>query len=100
MTERLLLVVLTLALVGCAMALVTAQQRARNAFVDLERAQTRERELVADGDRLRIDLGRLSQPAAIESAAREQGLRPLDPTRAVLLPLSVPSPSSSREGAR
>ncbi len=100
MTERLLLVVLTLALVLCAMGLVTAQQRARNAFVDLERAQTRERELVAEGDRLRIDLGRASQPAAIESAARQQGLRPLDPARAVLLPLVLPpasSSSSSRE---
>lgn len=96
MRARLLLSALVLVLVACAMALVTSQQRARNAFVDLERAQSRERELVAEGDRLRIDLGRLSQPAAIEAAARQQGLRPLDPARTVLLPVSVAQAMESK----
>ena len=89
MSTRLLVVLFTALLVACAMGLVTAQHRARGAFVDLERAQQRARELVAEGDRLRIELGRVAQPAAIEAAAREMGLRPLDTSRAVLLPAAA-----------
>ena len=89
MSMRLLVVLFTALLVACAMGLVTAQHRARGAFVDLERAQQRARELTAEGDRLRIELGRIAQPAAIEAAAREMGLRPLDPSRAVLLPAAA-----------
>lgn len=91
MSGRALWAVLVMILVACALSLVTAQQRARNAFIDLERAQTRERDLTAEGDRLRIELGRLSQPAAIESAARGQGLRPLEPANTVLLPVTLPA---------
>lgn len=88
-------VVLTAALVASALGLVTAQQRARNAFIDLERAQRQERQLQAEADRLRIELGRLAQPAAIEAAARGQGLRPMDPARTVLLRESAPASTST-----
>ena len=91
MTARVLATVLALLLVASAMALVTAQHRARSAFVDLERAQQRGRELAAEGDRLRIELGRVAQPAAIEAAARDMGMRPLDPARTVLLPSTAPA---------
>lgn len=90
MSARVLVVLFAVLLVASAMGLVTAQHRARSAFVDLEREQQRARELTADSDRLRIELGRVAQPAAIEAAAREMGLRPLDPARTVLLPASAP----------
>ena len=96
MTLRVFAVLFAVLLVGSAMGLVTAQHRARSAFVDLERAQQRSRELVAEGDRLRIELGRVAQPAAIDAAARAMGLRPLEPTRTVLLPAS-PLPTESKK---
>ncbi|HRK56345.1 MAG TPA: cell division protein FtsL [Burkholderiaceae bacterium] len=89
MSVRIGLVLLAAALVLCALALVTAQQQARNAFIDLERARSQQRQLQAQGDRLRIELERLAQPAAIEAAARRLGLEPLDPARTVLLPLRM-----------
>jgi len=84
-----------LLLVACAIALVSAQFRARTAFVDLERAQWQGRELVAEGDRLRIALQSAAQPAAIEAAARTLGLGTLAPERTVVLPIrAVPYTSS------
>lgn len=100
MTGRALWAVLVMLLVACALSLVTSQQRARNTFIDLERAQTRERDLSAEGDRLRIELGRLSQPAAIESAARHQGLRPLEPAQTVLLPVKMSGAAASTTEAK
>lgn len=90
MSARLWAVLCAVALVVCAMALVTSQHRARSLFIDLERAQQRARELAAEGDRLRIELGRAGQPAAIEAAARDMGMRPLEPARTVLIPVPVP----------
>lgn len=89
MSGRIAFVVSAMALVACALALVTAQQQARNAFIDLERARGQHRQLLAQGDRLRIELERLAQPSAIEAAARRMGLRALDPARTVLLPVRV-----------
>jgi cell division protein FtsL len=86
MNARFAAVVLGALVVASAMGLVTAQHRARTAFVDLEQAQHSSRELAAEGDRLRIELGRVARPAAIEAAARDMGLRPPDPARTVLVP--------------
>lgn len=86
---RALLALVVLLLVAASFSLVTAQHRARSLFVDLERAQQQARQLDAEGDRLRIELGRASQPAAIESAARELGLKPVDGGRVVFLPAAV-----------
>jgi cell division protein FtsL len=73
-------------LVASGLSVVTAQHRARSLFVDLERAQQQAKALEAEGNRLRVELGRASQPAAIEAAARELGLRPVDGARTVFLP--------------
>jgi len=86
---RVLIVSVAALLVASSFSLVTAQHRARSLFVDLERAQQQARQLVAEGDRLRIELGRASQPATIESSARELGLKPVDAGRIVFLPAAL-----------
>ena len=75
---RALTALIALLLVASALSLVTAQHRARSLFIDLERAQQQARTLDAEGDRLRVELGRASQPAAVASAARQLGLKPVD----------------------
>ena len=65
---------------------MTSQHRARELFADLEAAQQLARQSEAEGNRLRIELGRASQPAVIEAAARQLGMRPIDPEHTTLLP--------------
>lgn len=86
---RVLLIIVVALLVGSSLSLVTAQHRARTLFVDLERAQQQAKQLDAEGDRLGVDLGRASQPAVIEAAARELGLKPVDGNRLVFLPATA-----------
>jgi cell division protein FtsL len=69
-----------------AMSLVTSQHRARDLFADLEAAQQLGRQSEAEASRLRIELGRAGQPAAVEAAARQLGMRPIDPEHIALLP--------------
>jgi cell division protein FtsL len=97
---KVLIALAVLLLLASSLSLVTAQHRARSLFVDLERAQQQARQLDADGDRLRIELGRASQPAAIESAARELGLKPVDAGRVVFLPASAANTGTSAKDAR
>jgi cell division protein FtsL len=47
-----LLFVLTVALIGCALSLVSSQYKARSLFVELERAQAVARDLDVDWRRL------------------------------------------------
>jgi cell division protein FtsL len=93
---RALLAVVAALLVGSSLSLVTAQHRARTLFVDLERAQQLAKQLEAEGDRLRVDLGRASQPAVIESAARDLGLKPVDGSRVVFLPAAAGAVPAAR----
>lgn len=86
---RVLLGLIAVLLAASALSLVTAQHRARSLFVDLERAQQQARTFDAEGDRLRVELGRASQPAAVASAARQLGLKPVDSAQVVFLPSSV-----------
>jgi len=78
--------VLATLLVASSLALVTAQYRARGLFVDLENAQRDARQLEADGNRLRIELGRAGQPSVVEASARRLGMAPATVPRTVLLP--------------
>jgi cell division protein FtsL len=87
-----IVVVMAALLMASALSLVSSQHRARELFADLEAAQQLARQSEADGNRLRIDLGRASQPAAIETAARQLGMRPIDPEHTALLP-----PAARRE---
>jgi cell division protein FtsL len=93
--SRATVVLMTLLLVASAMALVTARHRARDLFIELEAAQQQAKELEADASRLRIDLGSVAQPAAIEAAARGMGMRPISPDRTVFLPQpGAPAPAA------
>lgn len=86
MPIRMTVALLAAALMACALSLVTSQHRARELFADLEAEQQVARQSEAEGNRLRIELGRASQPAAVEAAARQLGMRPIDPDHTVLLP--------------
>jgi len=86
MRIRLIVAALAAALMASALSLVTSQHRARELFADLEAAQQLAGQSEAEGNRLRIELGRASQPAAIEAAARQLGMRPIDPDHTALLP--------------
>jgi cell division protein FtsL len=97
---KLLIALVGLLLLASSLSLVTAQHRARSLFVDLERAQQQARQLEAEGDRLRIELGRAAQPAAIESAARDLGLRPVDAGRVVFLPAQATAAGALAKDAR
>jgi cell division protein FtsL len=85
--------VLALALVASCLLLVTAQHRARSLFVDVDRAQQQARALEAEGNRLRVELGRVAQPGAIDTAARQFGLKPIDAARTLYFPGSAPQAS-------
>lgn len=86
MSGRLLIPLLGVLLVASAFALVTAQYRTRTLFVELDRAQQRATALEADGNRWRVEQARNAQPAAVESAARRLGLKPIDARETVFLP--------------
>jgi cell division protein FtsL len=86
-------------LVASGLAAVTAQHRARSLFVDLERAQQQAKALEAEGNRLRVELGRASQPATVEAAARALGLLPVDAARTVFLP-ATPDAAAAQEAPR
>ena len=98
MNARLLAAVLGAALFTAALSAVTAQHRARGLFVDLERAQQQARDLEAEASRLRVELGRATQPAAISGGARALGLQPLDPKRIVFLPAPAGAAASETGG--
>jgi cell division protein FtsL len=92
--RRGLFLLLGIALFASALALVTAQHRARSLFVDVERAQQQARQLDIDFDRLKIELARLSQPAYVEAEARRLGMKPVDGSRTVFLNLPTASASA------
>jgi len=94
---RVLIGIVAALLLAASLSLVTAQHRARSLFVDHERALQQMRQLDAEGDRLRIELGRAAQPAAIEKAARELGLKPVDAGRVVFLPAARGEPAPGVE---
>ncbi len=86
MPSRMVVALLAALLMASALSLVTSQHRARELFADLEAAQQLARQSEAEGNRLRIELGRASQPAVIEAAARQLGMQPIDPEHTALLP--------------
>jgi cell division protein FtsL len=67
------------------MGLVASRYRARSLIAEGEIARQDGKSLEAEGTRLRSELGRHSQPATVEAAARASGLRPIAPDRTVLL---------------
>ena len=64
-------VVLLLALVLCALSLVTSRHQARKLKVDLERAQTQARQYETEHGQLQLEQSTWGMPARIEKIARE-----------------------------
>jgi len=81
---------IALLLVLACLSLVTSQHRARGLFVELGRLQLQAKDLDAEGNRLRIELGMAAQPAAVAGAARNLGLRPTESKQMVFLPDAAP----------
>jgi len=98
MGMRLLAILLAAVLFASALALVASRYRSRTLFAELELARQDAKSLEADGARLRSELGRLSQPAAVESSARAIGLRPIPPERTVLLEAPAAPPAVAAAG--
>lgn len=75
-------VALIVLLLASAFSLVTSQQRARRAFVDLERAHAQERQLEQDWSQLQLAQTEAAKHALVEQVARQQlGMRPVTPDR-------------------
>ena len=87
MIRRGVVILAALLLFASALGLVTAQHRSRSLFIDLERAQQDAKQLDVDYERLKIELARLSQPAAVERAAQRLGFRAADTGHTVYLNL-------------
>ena len=62
--------VLTVFLVLCALSLVNAQYQSRRLFIELERAQSRLRQLDLEWAQLQLDQSTLGKHARIEANAR------------------------------
>jgi cell division protein FtsL len=62
--------ILTVALVLCALSLVNAQYQSRRLFIELERAQTAARQLDIEWAQLQLDQSTLGKHARIEANAR------------------------------
>jgi len=74
-------------LVACAIGLVTSQHRARKLFSDLEREQTRARELDIDYGRLQLEASTWGLHQRVEKIATGAlGLRAPDPRRVRAVP--------------
>lgn len=79
MIVRLVLVAL---LMVSAFSLVTSQQRARLAVIDLERANAEERQLEQDWSQLQLQQTAAAKHGLIEQIARQQlGMQPVTPDR-------------------
>ncbi len=90
MSGRLALL-LTVALVGCALLLVNAQYQARRLFIELERAQAAARQLEIEWSQLQLDQSTLGKHARIEAVARrELGMIAVTPAHTQYLTPGVP----------
>ncbi|MBK9244606.1 MAG: cell division protein FtsL [Burkholderiales bacterium] len=91
---------LALLLVLACLSLVTSQHRSRGLFVELGRLQLQSKDLEAEGNRLRIELGKAAQPAAVAGAARSLGLRPTESKQTVFLPRPAPGELAAAAGPK
>lgn len=81
-----LLFVLIIALIGCALSLVSSQYEARSLFVELERAQVVTRDLDVDWRRLQLEQTDYSKHGLIDSVARGTlKMEPVTPPRTIYL---------------
>ncbi|MGH8809220.1 MAG: cell division protein FtsL [Noviherbaspirillum sp.] len=82
--------VLTVALVLCALSLVNAQYQARRLFIELERAQAAAKQLEVEWAQLQLDQSTLAKHARIEAnARRDLGMVAVTPTRTQYLTMGA-----------
>jgi len=73
---------LTAALVLCALSLVNAQYQARRLFIELERSQSTSRQLEIEWSQLQLDQSRLGLHSRIDALARKDlNMVPVTPER-------------------
>jgi cell division protein FtsL len=63
---------LLVALVACALSLVTSRHQARKLFVELEREQAQARAYGVEYGQLQLEQGTWAMPARVDKIAREQ----------------------------
>ncbi len=80
MSNRVLLPLVAL-LMLCALLLVNSQYQARRLFIELERAQVRQRELETEWAQLQLEQSLLAKHARIDALAKSFGMSVPGPTR-------------------
>ncbi len=73
MNQRSLIPMLAL-LVLCSLLLVNSQHQARRLFIELERAQLRQRELETEWSQLQLEQSNLARHARIDAMAKSMGM--------------------------
>ena len=97
MMARLTLALLAL-LIGCALALVTSQHRARKLYVELQTEQALARQLDVEWGQLQLEQSTWAMHARIEKiAARELGMRSPPASRVQMLAPPAPAHSASAQ---
>jgi len=83
-------ILLTVALVSCALLLVNAQYQSRSLFIELERAQTTARQLEIEWAQLQLEQSTLGKHARIETnAARDLNMTRITPDRTQYLTMGA-----------
>ena len=79
-------------LLACALGLITSQHQARKGFSELEREQTRSRELDVEYGQLQLEASTWGLHARVERiAAGALGMRAADPRRVRVIELAAPA---------
>ncbi len=93
-------IVLALLLVVCALALVTAQHRARKLFVDHERARASLRQLQVRSNELQVQQTQFAKTSLIDAKARqEMGMQAVPADRLVHLEQRYPATTVPASGS-
>ena len=87
--------ILLIAVIACALAAVSANNRARKAFAELEREQQRMRDLEVEWGQLQLEQSTWANNARIEKIAR-QTLRMKAPDAAQIV-VVAPAPAEARQ---
>jgi cell division protein FtsL len=95
-------VLLLLALLASALYLVRVSYESRRLFAELDKAQSEERALDNDSERLKTELRSQATPLRVERTARDRlGMRVATPatTQYVQMPASASAPAAAGPGA-
>lgn len=91
---RLNIILLAIA-VACALSAVNANHRARNLFVELEREQSRMRQLEVEWGQLQLEQSTWASPARIEKIARQKlQMKSPEPKQILTLDVAAAAPAT------